>query len=61
MKPEQKTPRCPLRNQTGTQAIKNFTTILASLPPAARAAFEAERQARQREIDTYVARYGYQS
>lgn len=52
---------CPLRNQTGESAVKNFVAILERLPPELRRAFEAERQQRRAEYDQYVARYGYRT
>lgn len=42
---------CPLRNQTGANAIKDFAAIIAGLSPELRAAFEVERAARQAEYD----------
>lgn len=50
---------CPLRNQSGAAGVQGFDAILAGLPPALRAAFEAERAERQAEIDRYVAANGY--
>lgn len=44
---------CPLRNQTGAAAIRNFIDIIAALSPELRAAFEAERAARQAELESY--------
>lgn len=48
-----------LRDQHGQEAVQNFDAIINALPPAMRQAFDAERQARQQEIDTYVERHGY--
>ena len=50
---------CPLRNQTGAAAVKHFAALLERLSPELRSAFEAERAARQAELETYVAQYGY--
>lgn len=58
---EQNQPGCPLRNQTGAAGVQNFAFILQQLTPELRAAFEAERTARQAELDAYVAQYGYRS
>ncbi len=52
---------CPLRNQTGATGVQRFEAILASLPPELRAAFEAERAERQRELATILATAGYQT
>jgi len=50
---------CPLRFQTGSAGVKNFEQLIEQLPPDERAAFEAERAERQRELDHYVDAYGY--
>jgi hypothetical protein len=50
---------CPLRFQTGPVGVKNFEQLIEQLPPDERAAFEAERDERQRELDRYVDAYGY--
>lgn len=50
---------CPLRNQTGAAAVKDFAAIIARLPPEQYAAFEAERDERQSEYEQFVAAYGY--
>ncbi|MEN9939013.1 MAG: hypothetical protein RLZZ387_5592 [Chloroflexota bacterium] len=52
---------CPLRNQTGAAGVQNFIEIIAGLSSELRAAFEAERNARQEELDSYVAVYGYRT
>ncbi len=46
---------CPLRHQTGSQAIYNFDTIVAGMAPALRAAFERERAARAAELAQIIA------
>lgn len=46
---------CPLRNQTGPAGVQNFVEIIAGLSPELRAAFEAERMARQAELEAYLA------
>lgn len=50
---------CPLRYQSGAAAVKDFAGVLARLSPELRAAFEAERAARQAELDQYVRTCGY--
>ncbi len=52
---------CPFRNQSGAAAIKDFAGILARLSPDLRAAFEAERAARQAEFEAYIQKHGYQT
>jgi len=52
-------PTCPLRDQCGADAVRDFDAILAALPPALRAAFDAERAARQDEIDAHIREHGY--
>jgi hypothetical protein len=44
---------CPFRDQTGMSAIKNFLELIAALSPELRAAFEHEREARERELEAY--------
>jgi len=56
---EQNACGCPLRNQTGIVAIRDFDAILASLSPELRAAFAQERAARQAESDGIIAINGY--
>jgi hypothetical protein len=46
---------CPLRDQTGSVAVQNFDAIVALLAPELRAAFEAEREALQAELDRYLS------
>jgi hypothetical protein len=46
---------CPLRDQTGSVGVQNFDMIVARLAPELRDAFEAERAARQVELDRYFA------
>ena len=46
---------CPLREQTGSMGVQNFDMIIALLAPDLRIAFEAERAARQAELEEYVA------
>ena len=46
---------CPLCNQTGDEAIRDFTRIIDQLPSDLRAAFEAEQAARRAEIELYLA------
>ena len=50
---------CPLRDQTGTVAVQDFESVLASLPPELRAAFEQERAAREAELERTIALNGY--
>ncbi len=50
---------CPLFHQSGTDAVNNFESVLAALPAALRAQFEAERDAAHAELDTYVKKHGY--
>ncbi len=57
----QKACGCPLRNQTGIVAIRDFDAILASLSPELRAAFAQERAARQAEIDGILVTNGCQT
>lgn len=45
---------CPLREQTGALAVQNFDAIIARLAPDLRAAYEAERAARQAELELYL-------
>jgi hypothetical protein len=45
---------CPLREQTGAQAVQNFDAIIARLSPDLRAAYEAERAACQAELELYL-------
>lgn len=52
---------CPLRNQSGPAAIKDFSAVLAQLSPDLRAAFEVERATRKAEIDQFVERQGYRT
>jgi hypothetical protein len=44
---------CPLLNQTGATAIRNFGSVIASLSPELRAAFERERAARVAEAESW--------
>jgi len=44
---------CPFWDQTGIAAVKNFIELIGALSPELRAAFESEREARQRELETY--------
>jgi hypothetical protein len=46
---------CPLRDQTGSVGVQNFDLIIGLLAPELRAAFEAERAARQTELDLFLA------
>src|SRR3954451_9202122 len=46
---------CPLCAQTGAVGVQNFDTIIARLAPDLRAAFEAEREVCQAELDSYLA------
>jgi hypothetical protein len=46
---------CPLYNQTGADAIRNWDMIVARLTPALRAAFEAERAARRDDQERFAA------
>ena len=46
---------CPLRNQTGDEAIRDFTRIIDELSSELRAAFEAEQAARRAEIELYLS------
>jgi len=48
-----------LRGQTGQEAIIDFDNLLMALPPALRSAFEAERTARQNELESIIAETGY--
>ena len=50
---------CPLRMQTGPDAVREFAAIVAGLPPELRAAFEVERAACRSELEQYLATYGY--
>ena len=52
---------CPLRSQTGDDAVLDFQAILDSLPAGLRAAFGAERVERAREMDDFVAMHGYRT
>ncbi|HEU5015198.1 MAG TPA: hypothetical protein VFT66_21925 [Roseiflexaceae bacterium] len=52
---------CALRFQTGANAVKNFAAVVANMSPELRAAFEAERAARQAELDSYVEAHGYRT
>lgn len=52
--PQTNTTDCPLRNQTGDEAVIDFTRIIAQLPSDLRAAFEAEQAARRAEIELYL-------
>src|SRR3954453_15154222 len=46
---------CPLKHQTGAQAIRDFDSIVASWPLDARADFERERAARAMELAQIIA------
>ena len=46
---------CPLRHQTGRQAIRDYEAIVASWSPDARADFERERTARSLELAQILA------
>jgi len=46
---------CPLRDQTGSVGVQNFDVIIGLLAPELLATFEAERAARQAELDRYRA------
>jgi len=48
-----------LRRQTGEEAVIGFDSILNALPQPLREVFEAERAARQKELETIVAEIGY--
>jgi hypothetical protein len=50
--------KCPLWNQTGEMAIRNFAALIESLPPELRAAFERERRELQAELDTMTSSLG---
>jgi len=52
---------CPLNNQTGRDAIKDFDAILARLSPDQRRAFERERAERLADLWATLTppRYGY--
>jgi hypothetical protein len=50
--------KCPLWNQTGEMAIRNFVALIESLPPELRAAFERERCELQAELDGMTAPIG---
>jgi hypothetical protein len=52
---------CPLRNQNGATAVKDFATLLAQLSPDLRADFERERAARKAEIEQFVEMQGYRT
>lgn len=52
---------CPLRDQSGALAVKDFARVLGSLSADLRAAFEKERALMQRELDTFVAANGYRT
>jgi hypothetical protein len=52
---------CPIRGQTGDDAVISFQAILASLPAELRAAFEAERAERALEVSGVVAVHGYRT
>ena len=47
--------KCPLWNQTGEMAIRNFAALIESLPPELRAAFERERRELQAELDAMTS------
>ena len=46
---------CPLRDQTGSVGVQNFDLIIGLLAPELLVAFEAERAARQAELELYLA------
>lgn len=46
---------CPLRNQTGRHAVRNFVEVIAALTPEQRAAFEIERRERHEELAAHAA------
>jgi hypothetical protein len=46
---------CPLYDQSGSMAVRDFDAIVAQLSPELRATFEAERVARQVEIAWFRA------
>jgi hypothetical protein len=52
---------CPLREQRGADAVQSFDAIIAALPPDLRAAFLAERDDRQQELDEHVLEHGYRT
>jgi hypothetical protein len=52
---------CPLREQRGVDAVQGFDTIIAALPPDLHAAFLAEHDTRQQELDEYVVEHGYRT
>ena len=51
---------CPLHNQTGSDAIKNFDRIIAQLSPEQRAIFESERANQEADYRSYVLLHGSQ-
>ena len=55
---ERNTYGCPLHNQSGADGIKNFELLVARLSADERAAFEAERAARNAEREHYTPTYG---
>ena len=52
---------CPLHNQTGSDAIKNFDKIIAQLSPEQRAIFEAERANQEANYRSYLLLHGHQT
>lgn len=50
---------CPLRNQHGAASVIDFEAMLERLSPEMRSAFEAERAARQAELNEYLATHAY--
>lgn len=52
---------CPLHNQTGSDAIKNFDKIIAQLSPEQRAVFENERANQEADYRSYLLLHGYQT
>lgn len=50
---------CPLRDQTGREAIQNFEAILARLSPDQRRAFERERAERLADLWSTLSNIGY--
>lgn len=50
---------CPLRSQTGQDAVRDFDALIAALPPALRAAFSTERAAQEEELRETLSQYGY--
>lgn len=50
---------CPLRNQVGRDAIKDFDAILACLSPEQRRDFERERAAGLADLWSFLTLYPY--